>query len=170
MLPGMVSPFPSPLLSSVLSQCSLVSDLSVMLLPSPVGWAEHNHPSVGREHMERARTRHACEHGTVGTGTLPLHLFAAVARKIVSAGHGLSGGPEAVDALPSPGLTPGCGHRDECCKTSCHAPSPCDSQSIGAPSPVPRAGREERRQTCKESERQLTTASDESKIFRLSLF
>lgn len=93
MLLGMVRRFSSPLVFClVLALCLWVSDLSVMLLPSPVGWAEHNHPSVGR--VWRARARNACRHGTVATGTLALHLFSAVVRKTTSAGHTPSAGPD----------------------------------------------------------------------------
>lgn len=63
--------------------CPLLLDrLSITILQ----WAES---------ARRARTRNAWKHRTVGTGTLALHQFAAVARKSTSAGHGLSAGPEA---------------------------------------------------------------------------
>lgn len=159
----------SHLLSSVLSQCSLVLDLSVMLPPSPVGWAKHDCPSVGRKGVEgKDQTCLQTWHG--GNRNIAPALICCYCKENHFCRSCSQCQSWSVAVLPSPGLTPGCGHRDERCKTSCHVPSPCVSQSIGALSPVPRAGREERRQRCEESERQLTTASDKSKIFHLSLF
>lgn len=144
-LVGRVSPFPSPPLVLSLAPVLLVSDPSVMLLPSPVGWTGHNHPSVGRERVEGKDQKLLQTWRGENGNAAPASVCCSCKKD-----HFCRSCPECwswrADVLPCPGLTPGCGHEDKRCRTSCHAPFPLERWAQGQEQEGKRGDREVRNQ------------------------